>query len=224
MIALTILIWLFCLVLVLPNRTFVNAIQLKYRTAKATDLPGIAKLLTKTFEGDIPQWNILQTKLVEAKYEKQLEKRMKELVQSPRFHHVLIVASTIDTNQIAGFMELGTMPAPIYTSTESNIRPERPYLANLAVDKDFRRQKMGSKLVKLAIKISAKWCFEENAAMYLAVEKENTAAVQFYDKLEFSRIIDETEKLSKDAQRKLKRKPRLYFEKKLPLEVDPLRE
>jgi ribosomal protein S18 acetylase RimI-like enzyme len=48
--------------------------------------------------------------------------------------------------------------------------------------------------------------------MYLAVEKDNLPAVTLYDRLEFRRIIDETESLS---QKKRKRKPRLYFEKKL---------
>mmetsp|Transcript_26737 Transcript_26737/g.39546 ORF Transcript_26737/g.39546 Transcript_26737/m.39546 type:complete len:220 (-) Transcript_26737:447-1106(-) len=196
-----------------------DAIQLNYRTAKVVDLPGIAKLLTKTFEDDIPSWNILQSKIVENKYEKQLRKRMKELVQSPGVHHALVVACTNDTNQIAGFMELGTMPSPLATCNETKGRPERPYLANLAVDKDFRRQKMGSKLVELAILISAQWSMDKDvdAVIYLAVDKENKAAAQFYDNLEFCRVMDETERLSKRAQRKLKRKPRLYFERKLDL-------
>jgi ribosomal protein S18 acetylase RimI-like enzyme len=165
---------------------------------------------------------------------------MKDLVQAGA-QHILIVA--IEEQRIAAFMELGTMPSPIpivttatnatattttwegvvVEPTTSTSRPEMPFLANLAVGKDYRRQKMGSKLVQLALKISAKWCKNDesntntafdkkDAAMYLAVEKDNLPAVTLYDGLEFRRIIDETENLS---QKKRKRKPRLYFEKKL---------
>ena len=164
--------------------------------------------------------------MAQDRYQRQLEKRMKSLVQAGA-QHALIVAAD-ENEKIAGFMELGTMPLPIPVVTtwegiETTIRPEMPYLANLAVDKEYRRQKMGSKLVQLAIKISSKWYStssnaednEGNAAIYLAVEKENQAAVRLYNRLNFSPIIDETEKLSKQAQWKLKRKPRLYFEKKL---------
>ena len=147
---------------------------------------------------------------------------MKSLVEAGA-QHALIVA-TDENEKIAGFMELGTMPSPVpitvvWEGIETSTRPERPYLANLAVGSEYRRQKMGTKLVQLAIKISKKWMGSvedvETAAIYLAVEKENTAAVELYDRLQFFRIIDETEKLSEDAQRKLKRKPRLYYEKKL---------
>jgi ribosomal protein S18 acetylase RimI-like enzyme len=98
--------------------------------------------------------------MAQDRYQRQLEKRMKSLVQAGA-QHALIVAA--DQNEkIAGFMELGTMPSPIPVVTtwegiETTIRPEMPYVANLAVDKEYRRQKMGSKLVQLAIKISSKW-------------------------------------------------------------------
>merc|ERR1740139_1006505 len=121
--------------------------------------------------------------------------------------HVLIVAQEEDV--IAGFMELGTMPSLVSSR-------EMPYLANLAVGKEYRRRKMGSTLVKLALKISTKWCPEEednaDAAIYLAVEKDNREAVSFYDKMRFLCVIDETQRRAKKGR---KRKPRLYFEKKL---------
>jgi ribosomal protein S18 acetylase RimI-like enzyme len=203
-----------------------EASQIKYRTAKSSDISSISRLLIETFEGDIPSWNILQRKLAQDGYQKQLSKRMKELVQAGDTQHALIVAIDMDIDRVAGFMELGTMPSPVpimttWQGVETTSRPEMPFLANLAVGEDYRRQQMGTKLVQLALKIAEKWSIDipsiqlENAAVYLAVEKENAAAVSLYDRLDFCRIIDETEKLSKEAQRKLKRKPRLYFERKL---------
>ena len=198
-----------------------------YRAAKSSDVTGIAKLLTETFEGeDIPSWNVLQRALKQDRYKQSLKKRL----DMPQ--HAMIVAISED-DKIAGFMELGTLPSPVpvvitWNGVETQKRPEMPYLANLAVDKDFRRQKIGTELVRLALKIACKWMEESdggdddvgasnnNAAMYLSVEKENAAAVQFYEvRLNFARIIDETEKLSKEQQQKLQRKPRFYFEKKL---------
>jgi GNAT superfamily N-acetyltransferase len=81
-------------------------------------------------------------------------------------------------------MELGSMPSPIAISNSisvaksgadesdergfdvdpsdpwprSGYRPDRPFLANLAVSKKYRRQGIGKTLVKLALKISKnKW-------------------------------------------------------------------
>lgn len=196
----------------------VAASQLKYRPARTADLPGIAKLLTATFE-NVPEWNFIQWKMAEDGYKKQLETRMETLVKQGA-KHALIVAANDDAGEIAGFMELGTMPSPFPVLTtwqgiETEVRPEKPYLANVAVGRDYRRNKMGSKLVRLAMKISETWCVsgEGDVALYLAVDKDNVAAINMYDKLDFVRIIDETEKISKEALQKLRRKPRLYFQK-----------
>lgn len=210
-----------------------------YRKARVGDLPGISTLLVDTFEEDTkegtssPAWKFWdkQQDSVQNDYIRQLEKRM-TLPQ-----HMLIVAvDEKKDNAIAGFMELGTMTSPIAISQklvipegrqlnegeseEISVRPERPYLANVAVDANYRRQRMGTKLVQLAVKIASKWetesDYKDTAAMYLAVEKDNEAAVCLYDHLGFTRVIDETE-LPKQVQSKIKRKPRLYYEKKLEL-------
>jgi ribosomal protein S18 acetylase RimI-like enzyme len=154
---------------------------------------------------------------------------MSSLVQAGAKHTLIVVANT-ESGEIAGFMELGTMPSPIplmsqWEGIEIETRPEMPYLANVAIAEAYQRQKMGSKLVLLAEKLSKKWCdldmmhYEEQQqqpALYLAVDKDNLAAVNMYDKLGFVRIIDETDKLSGEALRKMKRKPRFYYQKVLP--------
>ena len=205
--------------------TEIYATQLKYRPARTTDLSGIAKLLCATFE-EIPEWNVLKLKLAEDGYKKQLDYRMEKLVKAGAKHALIVVVP--DTNgdgDVAGFMELGTMPSPIPVTVEWNgcmteTRPEMPYLANVAVGTKYRRQKIGSKLVQLAIRISEKWSDPDDIdpALYLSVDKDNAAAVSMYDKLDFVRIIDETDKSmipNKDNERKLRRKPRLYFRKLL---------
>ncbi|KAL3929488.1 MAG: hypothetical protein SGBAC_012187 [Bacillariaceae sp.] len=157
--------------------------------------------------------------------------------------HILLVATVNNNNnnndddKVVGFMELGTMPAPIPISVPVNVpaagqttseasvsfvpvRPERPFLANLAVDPDYRKQKMGSKLVQLALKIATQWesakandknkggafyyyyfhpSNQENAeqenklsTLYLSVECDNEGAIAFYERLQFTTVLDET--------------------------------
>jgi ribosomal protein S18 acetylase RimI-like enzyme len=217
-----------------------------YRKARAEDLSGIASLLVETFDDcdtlikdkrkdKTPSWYFWKKQRdpeesAQNDYVRQLERRM-TLPQ-----HMLIVGVDEQQGNIAGFMELGTMPSPISITQKVvvpegqpieeggdeaiSIRPERPYLANLAVDSNYRRQRMGTKLVQLAVKIATKWenesAYRDTAAMYLAVERDNEAALSLYDNLKFTRVIDEAE-LSTSIQGKLNRKPRLYFEMKLML-------
>ncbi len=77
--------------------------------------------------------------MAQDRYQRQLEKRMKSLVQAGA-QHALIVAAD-ENEKIAGFMELGTMPLPIPVVTtwegiETTIRPEMPYLAILQSTKN----------------------------------------------------------------------------------------
>ena len=211
------------LLLLLVMSHQIDAMSLKYRPARTTDLPGIAKLLCVTFE-EIPEWNVVKMKMSEDGYKKQLDYRMQRLVKRGA-KHALIVVVPDNGNDVAGFMELGTMPSAIpvkseWNGVETESRPEMPYLANVAVGTNYRRQKIGSKLVKLAMKISEKWCEPDDTdpALYLAVDVDNDAAVNMYDKLDFDRIIDETEKSDapyKDKEGNVRRKPRLYFRKLL---------
>jgi ribosomal protein S18 acetylase RimI-like enzyme len=209
----------FLVLLLIRLGSLVNALDLQFRPARTSDLPKIAKLLTETFE-DVPYWNVLQRKMAENAYQTQLQNRMAGLVQQGA-KHSLIVAVNQGNDEVAAFMELGTMPSPIPVTTfwegqEIESRPELPYLANLAVSDTCRRQQLGTKLVRLAMKIAEKWTTDAALqVLYLAVDKENLAAVKMYEKLEFVCIIDETERLSDEQIRKLRRKHRLYFQKKL---------
>ena len=267
------------------TRTSTITPTIVYRKAKASDIPKIAKLLKETFDDEeeaIPfLWKMFRSQQILNQYQQQLEKRMEELVKAGAQHALIVAVAEEEKeetqNKIAGFMELGTLPSPIpiqntnttttntwmgvqETTTIATSRPEMPYLANVAVDKDYRRQRIGTKLVRLAIKIASKWypnvvkqqeqeqqqqqsgnkndedenktaektlrtettttatdtiTTNENVALYLAVEKENRAAVRLYENMDFCKVIDETEKLSQPQLKKLQRKPRLYFERKL---------
>lgn len=100
--------------------------------------------------------------------------------------------------------------------------PERPFVANLAVAKAHRRQGIATTLVRLAMKQSLKWRptppHDElvDWSVFLSVDYDNESAIRLYnDRLGFKLVFDETETLSIKLLKRLKRKPRVYFEKKL---------
>jgi len=105
------------------------------------------------------------------------------------------------------------------------IRIDRPFLANLAVARSHRRRGIASTLVELALRQSKKWkppSGMENHqkdivpwSMFLGVGYDNDSAIRLYESLNFTLSLDETNSLSPKMLKRLKRTPRLYFEKKL---------
>lgn len=87
--------------------------------------------------------------------------------------------------------------------SSKDIIVELPYLGNLCVDPTCRRRGVGKTLVKLALKIATKWCIQNNPDssnnddddnalndflpyLFLTVERDNEAAITFYNNLNFT--------------------------------------
>ena len=115
-------------------------------------------------------------------------------------------------------------------STSTHV--ERPFLANLAVSKDHRRQGIATTLVQVALQQARKWKpssttigndddddddqdDESSWSMFLGVSHDNEVAISLYKRLNFTLALDETNALSLKMLKRLKRSPRLYFEKNL---------
>ncbi len=240
-----------------------SSTSFRYRSAKESDLQDISSLLQETFEDPLtlppPWWKTLPLSRADSQNYQKLKQRWTDMVQNANVPHTWIIAETTVNSEIAGFMELGSMPVPvpmpipiakpamIFTSEEiiegkastsdwygvsvtpiadsipSTFRPERPFLANLAVAKEYRRQGIATTLVKLALKISKKWLDDGTDAqdessswsMYLGVEADNEAAKRLYDNLDFTVVLDETRSLSPKVLHQLRRPPRLYYEKNI---------
>jgi len=108
-------------------------------------------------------------------------------------------------HQLVGFLEMGTLPSPIYIPIDGiKARPELPYIANVAVDPSTRRRKIGSTLVQLATKIAAKWCAPLSSLpassfppfLFLSVERGNDNALMFYERLGFEELNISTTKVN----------------------------
>jgi ribosomal protein S18 acetylase RimI-like enzyme len=191
------------------------SMNLKFRNARIDDISGIARLLCDTFDS-ISAWNLVGRKLAEDGYKQQLRGRMEELVWGGAQHAMIVACDSDNAEALAGFMELGTMPSAVpviqtWEGEKTETYPETPYLGNLAVADEYRRKKIGSRLVKLACKAAEKWTTEsEDPSIFLAVDFDNLPAIRMYGELGFDIIADE----SQEIMRRNDRKPRLFFRKK----------
>ena len=153
----------------------------------------------------------------------------------------------VNTDVVVGFMELGSMPSPISKGTYNRRRrsqpssllsttmaaaeaaSERPFLANLCVDPSFRRYGIGTRLVKLALKIASSASTTTSTStkmnnnnnnrinnnrsnndnddyLFLSVENDNIQALKFYDSLGF---VDMGIPYTTNTNTKTKTKPKL---------------
>jgi ribosomal protein S18 acetylase RimI-like enzyme len=181
----------------LSQPTSTSKAKLSYRLAKHADLPAIARLLQSTFDKN-DDINTEDATVIQ----KKLEDRMITMKSSDMPHAFLVGCQ--DDDEIAAFLELGTMPSPvalqrkakewngvkIESNRQSAIQPELPFVANLVVDESMRRQRVGFTMLQLAMKIAKKWCSNasEDAAhpfLFLSVDRDNAGAIRFYDRMGF---------------------------------------
>lgn len=134
-----------------------------------------------------------------------LSKRMTHAKKEDSLPHLFLVATIPSaeeqrTDQIIGFLEMGTLPPPIPNSPIGKV--ELPYIGNVAVSNDVRRRKVGSTLVKLATKIATKWCAPSSETpfppfLFLSVERENADALKFYERLGFEELTSARKSIEK---------------------------
>lgn len=93
-------------------------------------------------------------------------------------HYACIVA-VIPENSLTGTKEqiIGTVELSVRCRYHWQGRKQYLYLANLAVGQDYRRQGIGSQLLKYCEQIAANWSF---AQLYLHVLASNNQAQQLY--------------------------------------------
>jgi len=105
---------------------------------------------------------------------------------------------------VIGFVEIGMLPPPSQWFNGSSNVTDFPYLGNLAVSTEERRQGIGRKLVKLGIKVASKWGDDK---LFAAVKIDNMEAVRLYESLGFTLFLDE----STDIYRSSTKPPRLFY-------------
>lgn len=79
------------------------------------------------------------------------------------------------------------------------------YLSVLSIlSYDYRRQGVGMKLVRIGLKIAEKWDYNK---LYVAVESNNSNAINMYNKLNFVCVMKEEDNIN----RKIDRVPRIFL-------------
>jgi len=153
--------------------------QLQIRAATSADLTSIAQIIAESFHSQQGFWGWAFPLLRLGIYE-DLRNRLASI--SP--HHVCLVAvdtSMGSTNQILGTVELGLR----FSDSWANAHKSFPYLSNLAVNPQYRRHGVASRLLTSCEQVCQEWGFQD---LYLHVLENNHQARQLYFKLGYRRV------------------------------------
>ena len=180
-----------------------------HRNYRPADSHDVAKLCCDIFDGPFQAYDIISKNLMINNHKKQLEDRYNDKVNGA-VSHSMIVGTTSD-NEIISFLEVGLLPSPIpvkvvWNGVEAATSVDVPYLGNVLVSEGFRRQGIGSNLIKIGLKVAEKWKHDK---LYLAVDFDNIVAHDLYKKLGFEVILDERDLIN----RNVKKKCRLFMAK-----------
>ncbi|NMG09170.1 GNAT family N-acetyltransferase [Brasilonema sp. UFV-L1] len=148
--------------------------QFQIRPATSGDLSSVAQIIAESFHHQNGLFGWLFPLLRLGIYED-----LRHRLTSPVPHHICLVAvdmSADTTSNIVGTVELGMR----FSDSWMQIGKSFPYLSNLAVNPQYRRQGAASGLLKACEKVSLSWGFQD---LYLHVLENNNQARQLYFKL-----------------------------------------
>jgi len=131
----------------------------------------------------------------------QLENRYNEKVNGAMSHSMIVGTSD---DEVVSFLEVGLLPSPIpvkvsWNGVETDTTTDVPYLGNVLVSEAYRRQGIGSNLIKIGLKVAEKWKYDK---LYLAVDIDNEIALGLYKKLGFEVILDERDLINRNINKK----------------------
>jgi ribosomal protein S18 acetylase RimI-like enzyme len=185
-----------------------NTRQLFVRAATMADLDFVAQIIAESFHSQTGFWGWLFP-LLRLGIHEDLKHRL--ATTSP--HHICLVAieNISGVDKVIGTVELGVRFCDNWTCTGKSF----PYLSNLAVLPQYRRQGAASKLLQQGEKFIQEWGFTD---VYLHVLEENHHARQLYLKLGYRVHLVETNLNSFSFMRSLRdvsRSRQMFLHKKL---------
>ncbi|TAE60728.1 MAG: GNAT family N-acetyltransferase [Nostocales cyanobacterium] len=156
------------------NVSIPDSCQFQIRAATSADLPGIAQIIAESFHSQTGLWGWVFPLLRLGIYED-----MRYRFSSMTSHHVCLVACDVSdsgNHQILGTIEISVRLSDSWV----NVRQSFPYLSNLAVHPQYRRQGLASSLLTRCEQVCRDWGFED---LYLHVLENNDQARQLYFKM-----------------------------------------
>lgn len=180
--------------------------NIEYRNAQERDLEDIGLLCSVAFDGPFNWFQVFEKAKSEETCKLAIKSRYYNFVLKNN-KHSMMVAYDKDTKKLAGFVEVGQLPSPVKDEDEA-VSPDVPYLGNVAVSPEYRRQSVATKLVRISCKLLEKW---QDEYLYAAVDCDNSNALSLYTKLGFEVLLDERELIF----RKPTGTPRIYMRKRV---------
>ena len=143
------------------------------RVAISSDLHGVSQIIAESFHSHHGMWGWTFPLLRLGIYE---DLRHRLVLRDP--HHICLVA----VDSIAGIKHLvGTVEMTVrFSDSWTQVGKSFPYLSNLAVNPQYRRQGAAYKLLKSCEQVALSWGFQE---LYLHVLENNQQAQRLYFKL-----------------------------------------
>ncbi|KAI2508378.1 FR47-like protein [Fragilaria crotonensis] len=183
------------------------------RNCKYADLKAVSDIIVDSFYTD----NMKSSPFAAVLKLGELNRLQQNFPYNDSERHVMLVATTTDSSQdsakpsgsnggkIVGFVDVDARPAT------RRIDPPRPYLSDLAVHPDYRRNGIATILIQTCealvhsgrVRVSAATTsVEDNSSsskadhptgslkreMFIRVERENAAAIQMYEKFDYHAI------------------------------------
>jgi len=127
--------------------------------------------------------------------------------------YALLVGAKSNGNAI-GVTELcvAPNPAPPEEVDSWGLSENAPYLSNLAVDKQFRRNGVGTALVEMCEDLSVEW---GHNVLFLHVEETNESAIDFYRRLGFLQATRDMSWYDRIGRQDLQQQDQVLMYKKL---------
>ncbi|MBD2020332.1 GNAT family N-acetyltransferase [Leptolyngbya sp. FACHB-36] len=153
---------------------------LTIRSAQPDDLVELVEILHTSFYSNTGICCWLQPLLRLGMYE-DMRQRLQKLSTSHQIILVAIAESNRDArqSQIVGTVEIDLLPVPVLPFLESH----SPYVSNLAVKREYRRQGIAQRLLAACEQIAIEQGFQN---LYLHVQDKNDVAKQLYTKVGYS--------------------------------------
>lgn len=146
------------------------------RVATSSDLTGVAQIIAESFHSRHGVWGWAFPLLRLGIYED-----LRHRLTLPAPHHICLVAvdSIAGINHIVGTVEMAVRFSESWNNLNRSNR-SFPYLSNLAVNPQYRRQGAASSLLKACDQMALNWGFQD---LYLHVLENNYQAQHLYFKL-----------------------------------------
>jgi ribosomal protein S18 acetylase RimI-like enzyme len=156
-----------------PNDSFGDGCKFQIRAATPSDLAGVAQIIAESFHSQNGIWGWTFPLLRLGIYED-----LRHRLASPAPHQVCLVVLETTAgahSNVAGTVELGVR----FSNSWTQVGRSFPYLSNLAVHPNYRRQRAASRLLEACEKVALSWGFQD---IYLHVLENNHQARQLYFK------------------------------------------